>query len=152
MDDQPDKTTKPTFDSIQAQIDAKMFAQSPIHILERYLESFAADGEMLVPVPKHILMALAERFRAFMARDSNLNSLDQAFGGKVARQRQARAAATREREVAWMVMDERRRLGAMEPDERGVVGTPHEIACEIVAEKLNLSVENVRRIYKDSKG
>ena len=140
MDDQPDKTTKPTFDSIQAQIDAKMFAQSPIHILERYLESFAADGEMLVPVPKHILMALAERFRAFMARDSNLNSLDQAFGGKVARQRQARAA------------DERRRLGAMEPDERGVVGTPHEIACEIVAEKLNLSVENVRRIYKDSKG
>jgi len=139
-----------TIATMQASIDAKMFAQSPIHIIERFLESFTYDGGMTFPVPQHILEALAVRFRDFLAPGSPLSSLDEAFGGTVARQRQARVAADRQLEVVFLVVSERQRVRNLKGSDRGN-GTPHEIACENVAEQLAMSVDNVRRLYKDSK-
>ncbi len=137
--------------SIQAEIDAKTFEQAPLHIIERYLESFADDGRMTFPVPQHILETLAIRFRMLLSPGSAINSLDEAFGGRVARQQQARRAADQQYEVAFSLLIEMRRLQRMPPTERGP-GTPFEIACEQVAQELNMSVDNVRRLYKNSKG
>lgn len=149
-DEPSDRESKPTNASIQAEIDARMFEQAPIHIIERFLDSFSTDGRMTFPVGQHILEALAVRFRSFLARDAAFGSLDEAFGGQVARQRQARQAADQQYEVAFLVVVERERLRAMNKSERGS-GTPHEIACEQVALQLGMKVDNVRRLYKDSK-
>ena len=149
MNELPDAPNRPGLTGRQAGIDADMFEKMPVHIIERFLMSFDDDGGMTFTVDRHILEALAVRFRSFLRPGSELNSLDQAFGGKVGRQRQAILTAKAEYEVAFEIFAERKRLQGMTKKERGN-GTPHEMACVSVAKKLGKSVENVRRIYQDS--
>ena len=46
MDDDAIASDKPALADIQADIDRKMFAQSPVHIIERFLESFSTEGTL----------------------------------------------------------------------------------------------------------
>ena len=150
MEAEPSAPQKPTMASIQKDIDVRMFAKTPIHIIERYLDSFATDGSMAFEVPQHILEALAVRLRAFMAPSSSIRTLDQAFDGQVARQRQARVTADLQFAVAFDVYAERQEMRKLKPSQRGR-RTPYEMACINVAKKRKMSVDNVRRLYKDSK-
>ena len=149
-DEPSDRESKPTNASIQADIDARMFEQSPIHIIERFLESFSTDGHMTFKVSQHILEALAGRFRLFFSPESEMGTLDEAFGGKVARHRQARHAAARQFEIAFLVTAEMQRLRAIPKAKRGN-GTPYELATQAIATDLGMSVDNVCRLYKASK-
>ncbi|GGI76257.1 hypothetical protein GCM10007973_11350 [Polymorphobacter multimanifer] len=149
MDDDGGSPGKPTIAALQADVDADLFEQQPIRIIERYLESFSSSGEMTFPVPPHILEALAIRFRVFLDPESAIISLDEAFGGQMARQRQALVSAQKQFEIAFHVITEMQRLQMISTADRGP-GTPFEIACEIVAEHWAISVDNVRRIYKEA--
>lgn len=145
----PRKPGVTTLATIQAHIDRQMFEQAPIHIIERFLESFSDDGEMSSPVAPHILEALAIHFRLFFCKDSPLKSLDKAFGGAVARQRQARFKARKIYDVTFSVIVERNRLEPLTVSERSA-GGPHEIACENVATGPGMKVDSVRLLYKES--
>jgi hypothetical protein len=131
-------------------LDGKKFEIMPLLIIERFLDYFSVDGTMTDDVPKYILEALAARFTAFHSEDSKLKTLDQAFGGKLVRQRQARLAFHWKFEIVFSVMSERKRLRAIPISERGK-GTPHEIACEIVAEQFHVSADTVRSVFKESR-
>lgn len=107
MDNQPPAPGKPTLASIQAKIDAPQFEKSSVHIIERFLEHFASDGTMTFDVPKHILEALAARFRPFLEHE--VATLDKAFGGQTGRQRQAIDTATQVDTITFMVIEELKR-------------------------------------------
>lgn len=145
MDNQPPVPGQPTLASIQAKIDAPQFEKSSVHIIERFLEHFASDGTMTFDVPKHILEALAARFRPFL--DHEVATLDKAFGGQTGRQRQAIDTATQVDTITFMVIEELKRLHAMPPSDRDP-GTPYSVACENVAEQQGMSADNVQRLYK----
>jgi hypothetical protein len=149
--DPPDEKGGRTLASLQAEVDLRMFAEAPIHIIERFLDSFDDDGRLTQPIPQHILEALAVRFRPFFADRSQINSLDKAFGGKTARQRQARKTADLQYKIAFEVMRELEQIREMKPAERGA-GTPYEIACEHVAAANNMSSDNVHRLYQEARG
>ena len=149
MDDDAIASDKPVLADIQADIDRKMFAQSPVHIIERFLANFSSEGTLTIPVPEHVLEALASKLRVFFDPDSPVSSLDDAFGGHTARQRQALLAADRQFEVAFGLIAEMARLHELSSAERGA-GTPYEIACENLAARFGMSVSNVQRIYKEA--
>lgn len=130
--------------------DGKKFEVMPLLIIERFLDSFKIDVTMDDEVPRYVLEALAVRFTAFFSEESKLKTLDQAFGGKLVRQRQARFAFHWKFEIVFSVMSERKRLRAMPKSERGA-GTPHEIACEIVAKQFQVSPDTVRSVFKESR-
>lgn len=123
----------------------RMFEASPLTIISIYLECFRPDGTQGRGVPKHVLEALAQRFLLVMNEETN--SLDQAFGGKVARQRNRFRESEREGHVLWELMRAKEKIEVQAPEERGP-GTAFEIAVERVAEKLGMSPDNVRRMYK----
>lgn len=148
MDNQPPAPGKPTMASILATIDAPQFEKSSVHIIERFLEHFASDGTMTFDVPKHILEALAVRFRPFL--DHEVATLDKAFGGKARRQRQAIDTASQVDTISFMVIAEMKRIRAMSPSDRDP-GTPYTVACENVARQRGMSADNVQRLYKLSK-
>jgi hypothetical protein len=149
VEDKPKPERKRTPADIQTTIDSDLFAGSPVSIIQRYLESFASDGSQTFPVPQHVLEALARRFRLFLRSEAPVKSIDAAFGGQVGRQRQRLAREELIDQIAFDVIAERKRLHSLAPSERGA-GTPHEIACELVAQRRGMNVDTIRALYKES--
>ena len=139
-----------TMANIQEGIDARMFEQSPIHIIERYLESFSDSGNMTFPVAPHILEALAVRLRLFVELESSIKTLDDAFGAKTGNQRQARRASGLQYAIAFDVILAQRALKKLTPIQRNR-RSPLEIAFINVASRYAVSVDTVRRHYKNGK-
>lgn len=126
----------------------RMFEASPLTIISTYLQCFRSDGTQGRGVPKYVLEALAQRFLLLMNEETN--SLDQAFGGSVARQRNRLREFARDGHVLWELMRVKEELEAQTPSERGP-GTTFEIAVERVAEDLGMSPDNVRRMHKKTR-
>jgi len=127
----------------------KMFEGSPVTIISTYLQCFRSDGTQARLVPRHVLEALAQRFLLLM--DEETNSLDQAFGGRLARQRNRLREFERDDHVLWELERAKKEVEAETPAERGAV-TTYEIAVERVADKLGMSPDNVRRMHKKTRG
>ena len=77
------------------------------------------------------------------------DSVNDAFGGQVARQRRAILSEGKEFEIVFDFLCEHENAKNIPKSER--TGTPFEIALEIVSDRYNMSADNVRRIYKNSK-
>jgi hypothetical protein len=127
--------------------DPKVFAREPLIIVARYLECFDRDGHQGRTVPQHVLEALAERFLLVMTEQ--LNSLDEAFGGRIARQRNRIVESARDYEVLFAFLGELERLQKRDKSDRD--DTPYALAAERVAVLFKTSRSNVERIYKKSK-
>lgn len=125
-------------------LDERRFESSPMKILSKYLECFDRNGHQVYGVPRHVLEALAERFLSVM--NEEFNSLDRAFGGSVARQRNALLVEGRDYEIVSDFLEELERAREFPPEH----GTPFEQALRIVAAAYKTSEHNVLRIYKKS--
>lgn len=122
-----------------------LFEQMPLWIASKYLECFDSEGRQARKVPRHILEALAKRFLLVMK--GNAKSLDEAFGGRVRRQRNKLHELDRQWSVLWELLQAIEDVKDESKSKRGP-GTPFEIAVERAAKELGLKVENFRRIYK----
>jgi hypothetical protein len=129
----------------EAQLHEELFERTPLLIVKKFPEAFDSEGRQAFEVPQHVLEALAKRFIALMARQHN--SLDAAFGGCVARQRNELLAEEGDWSVLWKFLRELEKVESETPSERGA-GTTFEIALERLAEELDMSPDNIRRIYK----
>jgi hypothetical protein len=131
----------------ELEVARSIFGETPIAIIAAYLQSFDPEGRQVFEVPEHVLEALAARLLSFMRGDAR--SLDEAFGDRVARQRNRLVAVPRDRQILWDFLAELENCQEEAPSARGA-GNPFEIAAERVAEKHRMSAENVKRIYKES--
>jgi hypothetical protein len=129
----------------------QLFDSTPLRIIEMYLQCFDEDGVQRFGVPKHVLEALAVRFQTLMRKQHN--TLDSAFGGRVARQRNKLFLDKRDYGIIFNHMGarERARERARKSRKYERSGTPTEEADEEMAERQGMSVDNVRRIYRKSK-
>ena len=125
----------------------RLFEQSPIRIIKMYLDCFNSEGRQVFAVPEHVLETLAARLRLLM--DGDCKTLDAAFGGSAARQRNRLRAEDHDLSVLWVFGEELERVRGETKRERGA-GTPFEIALERAGRRLDMSPENVRRIYHKS--
>jgi hypothetical protein len=125
--------------------DAELFERTPFSIILRYLDCFDRNGLAIREVPPHVLEALARRFICVSCEE--LNSIDQAFGGSVARQRNR----LREERTDWAVifrLEGQIELAKEQSRRDRGAGSVLEIAIERTADKMKMTPANVRRIYK----
>lgn len=125
----------------------ELFEDKPLLMIAKFLECFDDNGRQTYNVPRIVLESLAAKLLEFMRGD--FNSIDKAFGGQVARQRQALQRKNIEFDIAFdylCALDE-----AQEIDKSDRSGTPSELAIEKVAYIHDMGTENVRRILKNSK-
>jgi len=125
--------------------DAELFERTPFAIISRYLDCFDRDGRAIREVPPHVLEALARRFICVSCEE--LNSLDQAFGGSVARQRNRLREEHSDWAVIFRLEGQIELVRAQSRRDRGA-GTVTDIAIERTADKMKMTPSNVRRIYK----
>ncbi len=126
----------------------RSFERTPVSSLAVFLQCFDEQGTQVRGVPKVVLEFMASRIQTFF--HNHKQSLDDAFGGKTKRQRAAIHIQERDNEVLFDF------FGALEqareiPREQRAGSTPFKIAVENTAIKHNMSKENVRKIYKNSK-
>ena len=148
MKDKPDLGPAPSMDRIQAIIDQARFEESPILIIDRFVSCFATDGRQTFDVPKHVLEALAAKFRLFLHHDAQ--SLDDAFGGQTGRQRQALNRAKSTDKIAKMMLSEINAQRAT-PRSKRDPGTPYDVASETLGNTTGTSADNIQRLYKLAK-
>lgn len=129
----------------EVQLHEELFERTPLLIVKKFLEAFDSEGRQAFEVPQHVLEALAKRLIALMTRQHN--SLDAAFGGRVARQRNELLAEEGDWSVLWKFVRELEKVEGESASERGA-GTTFEIAIDRLAEELKMSSDNIRRIYK----
>ena len=127
--------------------DRQLFDKKPIRAIASFLKCFDPEGGRFRDVPPYVLEFLAERFQSFMRAD--FKSLDKAFGGSTARQRNSINRENVIQEVVFDFFGEYEAARKMTRDERGK-NTPYEVAVARTAEKHNLSEDTVRDIYKKS--
>ena len=134
--------------------------RNPVLAIAKFLESFTSKGRVAQDVPRVVMEALAVHFARFMRGDSE--SLDAAFGGKTATQRNRIITEERDYGVVFDVISHMRTERERRDKERQLAtrkgrprprfkSTPFEIAVDVAAKRHKLDDENVRRIYKKSR-
>lgn len=145
-----DKEKLVVFD-FEVPVRRELYERRPILIIADFLQCFDSEGRQIFDVPQHVLLALAERFRRLMDPDVDpqikTNSLDQAFGGRVARQRNALMQADADYEAVFAHIVAQRKAKGLPKADRSRA-TPFEVATAEVADEFGTSEENVRRKYK----
>ncbi len=122
------------------------FDRQPISIIQAFLACFDSAGTQKFEVPQHVLEALAARFRLLMDERHKVNSLDVAFGGRVAVQRNALREEEHRADVVFEHIVARQKAKKKKRPDR--TGTPFEQATEYVAKARGMSEENVRKKYR----
>lgn len=143
-----DKPSPILFDGESAR-QLELFDERPLRILTAFLTCFNSDGEQVYDVPQHVLEALAERFRAVIGPDASTNSIDQAFGGRIARQRNSLIQDDLNAETAFEVAVGKRAAGQVPRARRA--GSPFEEGVAAAAERLGVSDEAIRSRYKNTR-
>jgi len=135
---------KRTFMKFPGEVDREMelFEGRPLAIIAAMLECFDSEGRQQFEIPEHVGIAFARRVREVMGDDHTKNSLDQAFGGRIAQQRNALREWERRGNVVFYVIARCRELRR-----EGKKG-PFETAVAEAATKFGLSEDNVREKYK----
>ena len=134
--------------ALEERVDLPLFERMPMWAVARLLQCVNLEGDQVFDVPKHVLAELARRFTEFM--DGNCCSLDEAFGGRTVRQRNALNTADRDYAVIFAYTLALEKAREMRKEERSH-STPSECAETDVAERFGMSAENVRRIWKASR-
>ena len=129
----------------EIEIDLELFERSPLRAIKRYLECFTDQGQQVYAVPQHILEEIARRCLTVMA--GQYNSLDEAFGGRVARQRNAFRAQDAAFSVSWDIFAQREKARELSSFERSK-SIPSECALVEVGKKRGMGPDNVRRTWK----
>lgn len=138
-------------------VDNELFEESPVRAITRFLQCFDSEFRQKYGVPQYVLEALAVRFGAVMSKE--VNSLDEAFGGRIARQRNTLLQKEDDWDVVFDMIEETRDLKQKKRQHKtngskrrnpgdGVVGTPFENATEKVGNAYKISDQTVRKIYK----
>ena len=140
---------KPIVFPFEPDMDREAFERSPILIIAKFLEAFDSEGRQALQIPQHVLEAMAVRFREVVGPDHRLNSLDAAFGGRIARQRNRLLQEERQFDVSFAVHSNSAEAKALPRVQRGR-STPFEIGISAAAEDEGISEENARRIYKEA--
>ncbi len=117
---------------VQSLVDAAQFAESPVTILDRFLEEYIRDPN---DIPRHIIDALSERIVDFFAN----TTLDAAFGGQTQRQLQAIMRARDVDDTVFTYVFERKH----DPKKRS------EDVIDEIAEGLEESDETVRKRLRE---
>ena len=125
----------------------RLLDDKPVRAIKMFLECFDEDGRQVYNVPPFVLEYLAVNFSGFMQR--KFDSVDDAFGGQVARQRQAILSEDKEFEIIFDFLCEHEKAKKIPKNDR--TETPFEMALEIISDRYNMSTDNVHRIYKKSK-
>jgi hypothetical protein len=128
----------------EVELHQRLFEAQPLRIAELFLQCFDKQGVQRLQVPTHVLEAVAERFRRVL--DGDAHTLDDAFGGKIRRQRNRIVSERIDYSVAWDHRSAREKAARIPHSQRRE--TPFEAADEEVAAKHGTSPENIRRIYK----
>jgi hypothetical protein len=131
----------------EEELNRKLFEDKPVRAIKKYLECFDEDGHQVLNVPHFVLEVIASNFLQFM--NGTFESVDAAFGDKVARQRQAIASEEKSYEIVFDLHCKHLEMKELPKGER--IGTPFEMALNFVANQYNMSTDNVRRIHKKAK-
>lgn len=127
----------------EIELEAEAFEKSPVAAIFKFLECFDEEGRQRHTIPPHTLRILVACLHEFV--NGIVPDLNNAFGGQVARQRKNLLQQQKDMEVLWTLYDEWERAKQASATE---VGTPFERAVEQTANALQMSADNVRRIYK----
>ena len=128
----------------ELEVNKRLLEDKPVRAIKIFVENFDEDARQ---VPSFVLEFLAQRLSGFIRGD--FSSLDEAFGGRAATQRNALGREERDFEVVSDLLYELEKTKKIRKAER--TGTPFEMAEEIIADRYNTTTDNVRRIYKMSK-
>jgi len=140
------KLLTPIMFPYEEQLDTERFTAMPVWAIFKYLECFEEDGEQAFEVPRHILQALAKCFAKFSRSESD--SLDDAFRGRIRRQRQSIEMGARDGGVLfgyWVAYDRARKQPKSER-----TGTPSECAYSEVAQRHGMSHNTVKAILRNA--
>jgi CelD/BcsL family acetyltransferase involved in cellulose biosynthesis len=131
----------------RGEADRRIFEKTPVFAIARYMDHFDQEGRLKASVPPHILEELAARFSQFM--DKRVRSLDVAFGGSVASQRDTFITARRELRVEALVLSGTEK--ARGSTSKVAKSTPREQAIARAAQLMDTSENNIQRILKKSR-
>ena len=143
-------------------IESEQFAAEPVRAIWRFFDCFDDRGRQAFEVPAHVLGFIA---RALAARVTGMcKSLDDAFGGRVARQRNALLQDERDEEILFEYcghLDERQDARKKEIQLRSegkhneaqalhFSGSPSEQAYADIRKEWSIGENSMRRIVKRS--
>lgn len=134
--------------SFEIPVRQRLYEERPLLVIQDFLDCIDDGGVQTVELPPHVVKAMAERFRRVIGPEHTLNSLDTAFGGRVARQRNAMAEEEKTGEIVFEHIVARKAAKKVPRSER--TGTPSEIASEAVARQVGVSEESIKRRYKNA--
>jgi hypothetical protein len=121
------------------------FNKQPVKIIQYYLRYFGGNGKLLGVVPRHVLEALERPLREFYS-GHQLHSLDKAFGGQTAKQRNDILTEETDEEVMFEYFLNLKTVKKM--DRSQLDDTRFTSACMITADSMGMKVDNVKRILK----
>lgn len=140
------KRTKQVIFEYEPPLRKALYERTPLVIVEDFLGCIDDDGVQTIEFPPHVIEAMAKRLRMLMGPNRTLNSLDQAFGGRIARQRNAIEERDKTGEIVWQHIMARKEAKNQPQEKRS--GTPFEIATEEVASRAGVSDESIKRRYR----
>lgn len=123
--------------------------ETPVLALELFRACFNESGKQVYEIPPFILEFLSRRFADFLSEETLTNSLDQAFGGKVARQRNALRTADQMWSVIFDLIGFIEEGKALSGSDRSQ-STPFEYGVSKTAEQYGLSEDRVHQLYVQS--
>jgi hypothetical protein len=129
----------------EPELEMTLFEKTPLLAIVKFTECFDEGGRQQFELPVHTGRFLVTAFRAFL--EGQHTSLDAALGGKVAAQRKLIDYQSHNRKVLFAVVNELKAARPIPKHQRHV--SPLQHAFEEVAEQLEMSAENVRRIWRE---
>ena len=126
----------------------RLFKKEPVRAITAFLECYDSQDKQIFEIPHHVNEFLADCFQSFMY--SNHATLDKAFGGRTASQRNSIVQEERNYGIVFDVIATREDARKQKQKERAG-STPFEFAVAKVAKKYGLADDTIREIYKNSK-
>ncbi|MBV1900287.1 MAG: hypothetical protein KUG56_01305 [Kordiimonadaceae bacterium] len=122
------------------------FEAQPVAALEKFTECFNSDGQQVYEIPTYIAEFINKQLHRFL--DQDVSSLDAAFGGRTARQRNHLTQIDFESAVnfEWFALKDQ----PQSIEEQGLPGSPSEQLNAIVAEKFGISEDYVKKITRNT--
>ena len=139
------KAQLPSLAIFDAELPARQerFERQPLTIVAEFLRCFDTEGLQRFDIPTDVLAALVTNFRRVLRENEGL-SLDEAFGGCIARQRKRMLLDERNRQIEWAYQH-----AAEENKAAELKGNPlPEAAVTRVARKFNISEDAVWSVRK----
>lgn len=132
----------------EADLQKELFDKSPVLAIEKFSACFEDEDQKVYKIHEHVELFLFQRFRGFL--NGEYKSLDEAFGGKTARQRNKIMTSKKNYDAAFEYYVTHNDTKKLTIEERSH-STPSEAAISEVAEALDVPEETLRSRFKNSK-